>query len=72
MVGLYYTPDARSVRIVKQSRLYFRVALGCEPGQSRHHLLVALGALSLSLGEWPVERFAATAQRYLTFVEGAE
>jgi hypothetical protein len=48
------------------------VALGCEPGQSRHHLLVALGALSLTLGEWPVERFAATAQRYLTFVEGAE
>ena len=47
-------------------------ALGCEPAHARHHLLAALGALSLVLGEWPVERFAARAERFLTLMEAAE
>jgi len=47
-------------------------ALGCETGQARHHLLAALAALSTRLGEWPVQRFAGTAQRLLGLVEAAE
>jgi hypothetical protein len=43
--------------------------LGCETAHARHHLLVALGTLSLSLGEWPVERFATRAQRFLAYLE---
>lgn len=45
--------------------------LGCEPAHGRHHLLAALGALSLCLGEWPVERFAATADRFVTLIDEA-
>jgi hypothetical protein len=47
-------------------------ALGCEPGDAKHHLMAALGGLSLALGEWPVERFAATAQHRLGLVESAQ
>jgi hypothetical protein len=44
-------------------------ALGCPPGHARHHLLAALAALATALGEWPVERFAATAERLLGLAE---
>ena len=47
------------------------VLLGCEPAQAKDHLLAALGALSLDLGEWPVERFAATAHQFVTLMDEA-
>ncbi len=43
--------------------------LGCEPAHAKDHLLAALGALSLSLGQWPVDRFAATADRLVTLID---
>jgi hypothetical protein len=46
-------------------------ALGCEPAQARHHLVAALAGLSTALGHWPVERFAAAAERYLALMERA-
>ncbi len=46
-------------------------ALGCEPAQARHHLVAALARLSTALGHWPVERFAATAERNLGLLERA-
>jgi hypothetical protein len=55
----------------RELRQYCAV-LGCEPAQARHHLLLALGTLSLSLGEWPVERFAKRAQAFLTYLEAVQ
>lgn len=46
-------------------------ALGCAPSEVRHHLLAALAAHATSLGEWPVERFAATAQRLFDLADSA-
>ena len=39
--------------------------LGCQPADSLHYLCVALGDLSRSLGEWPVQELAATARSCL-------
>ena len=67
---------ASSIRLAPASlRRELRVycgALGCEPPQVRHHLVAALGALSLALGEWPAERFAATAHSFLELLEAAQ
>jgi hypothetical protein len=45
--------------------------LGCEPVHAKDHLLVALGSLSLHLGQWSVERFAAAAHQFVTLVDEA-
>ncbi|MCE9660679.1 MAG: aminoglycoside phosphotransferase family protein [Burkholderiales bacterium] len=45
--------------------------LGCEPAHAKDHLLAALGALALDLGEWPVERFAATARQFVSLMDEA-
>jgi hypothetical protein len=47
-------------------------ALGCAPAEARFHLMAALAALSTRLGEWPVRRFAATAERLLFRLEAAQ
>ena len=47
-------------------------ALGCETGHARHHLLAALAALSTCLDQWPVQRFAVTAERMVGLLETAE
>jgi hypothetical protein len=45
--------------------------IGCDPAHAKDHLLTALGGLSLTLGQWPVERFAAAAHRLLALMDEA-
>jgi hypothetical protein len=58
-----------SVAPLRRRLLAYCEALGCPPAHARHHLLAALAAHSTALGEWPVERFAATAQKLLGVAE---
>ena len=60
-----------STRSLRRELREHSAMLGCEPANASHHLLAALGALSLTLGQWPVERFAATAHRFVTLMDEA-
>jgi hypothetical protein len=61
-----------AARPLRRELRAYCAALGCEPSQFRHHLLAALGALSVALGEWPVARFAATANKLVHLADLAQ
>ena len=61
-----------SPRPMRRRLVAYCSALGCPPAHARHHLMAALAGLSTVLGEWPVERFATTAQRLLGRAEAMQ
>ncbi len=47
------------------------VILDCTPESSLHYLSLAMGRLSLNLGEWPAAQFASTARACLRYASAA-